>query len=757
MKGLRRAETVFAVEAPGLARAATATGRAPAPTDHSTLVGRSADIERVREALVEPGLVTISGPGGIGKTRLLREIYASLREIDTFARVWSVELVGATGMVGVESVLHDAFAVDRDDLVGPSRDTQPLDVASQLASVLGSRRGLLGLDNCEHVADAVAVVVASLAEKAPGLTVIATSRQPIGVPGERVIALSPLQVPEAETSVERLDRVESVRLLLDRTRDAGGDLAVTPATAEPLARLCRQLDGIPLAIELAAARLRSTSLDDLGTRLARRLDLLRSSQGDPRHRSLHRAIEWSYQLLDDAEKTLLRRLAIFVSGFTLAAAEEVCGDDEGGPLGSPDAVYLNLAELVSKSLVVFDRSADRYRLLEPIRFFAREQLDAAGERNPVAGRHATWVLQRSRRLLSPQLGGGARIESDFIAELDNVQAALTWLAETGDDLTYLRIVGVLGYTWFQTDWRRGRAAAEYALGRLENASPRLRASVLLSRGILEQRVDYHSSAHWLEHARAIYDEIGDRLSLAWATFFLSRARFFDDGDAVVTLTLESIALFREFGLRVAEARGLVNLAVQANLRNDLDAAEQHLSEALVIAETTGYTDLRGAILGELGGHALARGEIDRARTLIREAIDLQRAAGDKWNLAGNLTDAAWVEVEAGDLREAGRRLSDSLSTGIEIDDAFQLREALLVLAVIRLQEGDPAAARSVAAATGWDVEPPDYMLFLQRSIVVMALSVLSPIFGEYEAEALEGRRRGVMATARAFVDSEGRG
>jgi hypothetical protein len=426
----------------------------------------------------------------------------------------------------------------------------------------------------------------------------------------------------------------------------------------------------------------------------------------------------------------------------------------GGPLAPPDAVYLTLAELVAKSLVVFDRDGDRYGLLEPVRFFAREQVDATGESDGVAGRHAAWVLGRSRRILSPQLGGGARIEDDFIAELDNVQAALAWLAETGDDHTYLRIVALLGCTWFQTDWRRGRAAAEYALGRLENASPRLRAAVLLSRGIIEQRVDYHASAPWLEEARAIYEEIDDRLSLAWATFFLSRARFFDDGDAVVTLTLESIALFRETGLPIAEARGLVNLATQANLRNDLDAAEQHLAEALIIAQATGRNDLYGAIVGELGGCALARGEIDRARTLIHEAIDIQHAAGDRWNLAGQLTDAAWVELEAGDLREAKRRLADSLGVGIEIDDPFQLREALLVLAVIRLHEGDPAAARSVAAATGWDVEPPDYMMYLERSIVVMSLRLLSPIFGEHDAEARKGRRAGIMAIARAFVESE---
>jgi predicted ATPase/DNA-binding SARP family transcriptional activator len=758
MRGLRRQETVFAVNA----AAASASSRRRA-TARADLVGRADVMDRVLEALGTPGVVTITGTGGIGKTRLMLEVCDLVRSETSGMQVWIVELAGAGGAVAIESALREVMTREAAPAVGPAREIPRDDLPTVIASVIGSGRGLLALDNCEHLVGSLRNVVNSLVAACPGLSVLATSRQSLGVAAERVVPLAPLDVPSVEDThdLTRLAEVGSVRLVMDRLRDAGCDLQLTPATAVPLAQLCRLLDGIPLALELASARLRVTSPHDLVYRMSRQLDLLQTTTGDPRHRTLYGAIDWSYQLLDGTEQRLLRRLAVFVGGFTLDAAEAVCVDDEPGTLASPDAVYLHLAELVSKSLVVFERERARYRLLEPVRVFAREQCAQADETAAVARHHADWVMQRARVAALPGLRGEPGVDESFRAELDNLHAALAWLHDAGDHENYLRIVAMLGYTLLQCDWRRGREAAEIAVSLAGGARPRLRAGVLLSRGMIEQRVMYHNSVAWLMDARAIYAEIGDRSGLAWSTYFLARARFFQDDAAVDALSHEALLLFRELGQPFGEMWSLINLGVQAGLRGSLDAADAYLYEALAIVTEVGQDSLHGMILGELGGNALARGDLDRARALLREGIELQALASEDSNTfgvssarAGHFTDAAWVELEAGALDDANALISESLREGLVLDDEWHLCEALLVAAAIALEEGRPSDARRVVAATGWDVESPgDYIWTLPRSIFVLAFGRLTPILEHHQDEAREGRRRGLRTTARTLVSS----
>jgi predicted ATPase len=254
--------------------------------------------------------------------------------------------------------------------------------------------------------------------------------------------------------------------------------------------------------------------------------LLKGRARDPRHQTLHRAIDWSYQLLDQAEQSLLRRLGVFIGGFSLEVAEEVCCDTDGGLLATADDVYSNLAELVAKSLVVFEPEKGRYRLLEPIRQFAHGQLEGTQEAQDLGQRHARWILRYSRQTLAAVLTGDNAAAVRFSLDLDNAHSALDWLHRTGDNKTYLQIVAALGYVWFQTDWRRGRAATAIAVELATTSSPRLRAAVLLSRGMVELRAaeSSYDSARWLTEARSIYGAIGDTLGLAWTTFFLVRPR-----------------------------------------------------------------------------------------------------------------------------------------------------------------------------------------------------------------------------------------
>jgi tetratricopeptide (TPR) repeat protein len=428
----------------------------------------------------------------------------------------------------------------------------------------------------------------------------------------------------------------------------------------------------------------------------------------------------------------------------------VCSTGTSTTLSAPDAVYLNLAELVAKSFVVFDGDAARYRLLEPIRFFARERLDETGDLHTLAQAHAVWVLQISRAALAPQMLGSAVVRAPFRAELDNVQAALAF-CETADPGTFMRIVAALGHTWFQSDWRRGRAAADIAVRLAEGASDRLRAAVLLSRGIVEQRNNYHVSAPWLEQARTMYTEMGDPLGQAWAAFFLGRARHFDDDAAVEALTLEAMELFRSLDLRICEAWCQINLSALETTREEYEAARARLESALAIVTELGDDGLRGQILDELGANAFHRGDLVGAQSILRRSTAIQRGLEDEYNVTATLCVAALVDITLGDLDEAYDQIGEVLAIAVRDDDDWLLRESLLVLAVLYQERGEIDDARRVLAATEWDVDPPEYMMDLTRSVVVRSLTALAPIVDTAADAAREGRATGRLATAHTVL------
>jgi predicted ATPase/DNA-binding SARP family transcriptional activator len=720
----------------------------------TTLIGRSHVLAQIEYALGRPGLVTLVGPGGIGKTCLLEEACARFR--DRFERAWRVDLVAARDRAAVESMIAEALLPVRDPMLGANdeRVDVDFDVINLLASRLAHGRHLISLDNCEQLLDFLPDVVETLLQRAPTLTILATSREPLDVRGEVVLPITPLELPpeDAHIDLARLQRTESVQLLVTRARERGADIAVTVETAEDIASICRQVDGIPLGLELAAARLTSISPNDLVARLRRRLELLESKDADVRHRTLYRAIDWSYQLLGRSEQALFRRLAIFVGGFTLDAAERVCGADPPDLLADPDAVYLNLAELVSKSMVVFDRERARYRLLEPIRLFARELCDADGEVDVVAPRHARWVLDVSRHSVGSQMLGAPAVGTQLASELDNVHAALDWLRVSGDRDTFLRIVAALGYSWFQTDWRRGREAAQFAVDWSQDAPPRLRAGVHLSRGIIEQRVDFPDSASWLEQARLIYAEIGDTIGGAWSTFFLGRARMITDNPAAIARLHEAAGLFRKLGQPAGEAWCHLSLGILASLDGSFADAEGYFENVLAIATDAHLNSLRGTVLSQLGGTALARGDITRAQALLAEGIALLRKDRDLWNLAGSLTNAAWAAVVADDVDAAQRLVAEAIPTGITNDDEWQVRVAMLVLAVVCMQNGDPSRSRRAVAATGWDLNPPEHVLGFEHWIVAEALKRLHPILSAQDDDAtLAARAHGLYDNAQACI------
>ena len=383
--------------------------------------------------------------------------------------------------------------------VGVETGPDPLDDLLAQSEALA---GLLVLDNCEHLLDACAALIERLLAAAPDIRMLATSREPLGLAGEREWPVRPLDVPdESLRDREQLARVESVQLLLDRARAVRPDLEVGDDDVASVVRICRALDGMPLAIELAAGRLRSLSFADLAARLGDQLTVLArhrsAGRDDARHRTLRMTLDWSYDLLTEQQQTLARRLSVFAGGFRLDAVEAVCGGD----LDVLDGVD----ELVAKSLVTFDGATARYRLLEPLRQYLAERLDEAGETEAVRRAHAEWVAGLCDRL-------GTRLLEDQRARslrLGEESATSIWLCGGRSTTTTtpwpMRIVGSLGQYWFFYDQASGRRWCDVSIEAAAGVAPRSRAKALLSAGMVAQNDHaWERSVAWLRAALAIY-------------------------------------------------------------------------------------------------------------------------------------------------------------------------------------------------------------------------------------------------------------
>jgi predicted ATPase len=421
------------------------------PAQLTSFVGRDEELNRVSKLLGESRLVILTGPGGTGKTRLAIETAA--RHADQMPDgVWFVPLAPVGDALDVPQAVLAAIGAPEAIWVG---DADPVRVVlpplDRLADILATRQLVLVLDNCEHLIGAVARLAGRVLAEAPGVRILATSREPLGVTGETLCPVPSLPLPpDGATPAEAL-AYGSVRLLAERGAAVRPGFAVDEVSAEPVVRICRALDGNPLAIELAAARLRSLTPAQVASRLDDRFSLLTAGSRTalPRHQTLRAIVDWSWDLLDEAERRVLRRLSVFSGGATPGAAEQVCG-----PADNPADLLDLIASLVDKSLVTATGEAEvRYRLLETVRAYAAERLAEAGEEDQVRAAHARYFLdlaeQGEPRLRSAdQLTWLARLS----AEHDNFAAALRYVIGAGDAHSGLRFIAALAWFWVMRDY-----------------------------------------------------------------------------------------------------------------------------------------------------------------------------------------------------------------------------------------------------------------------------------------------------------------
>ena len=518
--GLRRLEEDVLLQRPHLDWRPPAAAVVEVPSNlsppRSSFVGRQTEVEELDKLLGSRHLLTVVGPGGVGKTRLALEIAGRVRSRFPDG-VWVVELAALTDPSLVPSAV--AQALELREQLGAS----PLEA---LTRSLASRRLLLVLDNCEHLVGAAAGLADAVLDAAPSLKILATSREPLRVSGENVYVLSPLPLPlRGDLAPEALSTIDAVRLFCDRA-EAQGSFSLTTENATPVAALCRRLDGIPLAIELAAARVRVLTPSQILARLDDRFDLLSSGERTalPRHQTLRAAVDWSHDLLGPTERVLFRRLAVFAGSFSLEAAASVCDDQ---PAPDPGRIVELLASLVDHSLVVSVevKGERRFGLLETLRAYAAERLAEAGETEEVHRRLLVWTTafaESFRDALHPRRITDKGAVERLDAENDNLRHALGW-ALTADPHGALRLVAAVGRYWTIRGFvRERRRWSQLALTAGPDVPVATRTAVLSWAGVMATlEGDMGHALPFLEKALEGFRELGDRQGEAYTLGSLS--------------------------------------------------------------------------------------------------------------------------------------------------------------------------------------------------------------------------------------------
>jgi predicted ATPase/class 3 adenylate cyclase len=654
LKDLSRPERIWGLSIEGLPSEFPALGTLNAvpnnlPTQLTSFLGREREIAEARQLLIDGRLLTLTGPGGTGKTRLSLQIAADAT--DRFPDGIYFVPLGAIGQADL--VLPTIAQVV--GLVDPG--VQPLD---RLAEHIGDRCFLLVLDNFEQVSDA-APGIAELLLRAPRISALVTSRSPLRVYGEREYPVPPLGVPDPRhlPDLEQFSTFESIALFVERAMAVRPDFAITSANAPAVAEICVRLDGLPLAIELAAARVRVLSPQAIMERLGDRMALLSSGSRDlpERQQTLRGAIAWSHDLLEEDDRRVFARFAAFAGGATLEAVEAVVFD----PSQRGDALDA-IASLVDKSLVRQETRPDgepRFRMLETIREYALEQLEARGEGETLRGRHAEWVLALVEANAGLVFGGEQRATLDrYEEEHDNIRAALAWCTASGRVETATRIFAATWRFWQMRGYlAEGREHAERVLAApAANVDPGVQAAALeAAGGIAYWQADMESSRAWYREALELARASGDEARIANALYNLSFTftLISEDQEQARSNAVEAVEIYRRIGDEAGIGRSLWGLANAYYFFGDFASGIPVAQEALEIFLRSGDRFMTAWTQYML---ALFKLQVDRsaARQLLEATLPLFAETDDKSGYALLFDGFATLEWAEGDVRRAMR-------------------------------------------------------------------------------------------------------
>ena len=700
LKDLLHAERIFQVTAPDLPAEfppikALDRLRHNLPEQPTALIGRDADLAAIRALIEHEGarVVTLTGPGGVGKTRLGLQTAADL--VDGYP--------DGAWFVGLAPLRDPALVLPAIGSVLGVREEGGQALADRLRDELRDKHLLLLLDNFEHVAPA-AGEIGRLMANAPGLTLLVTSRSPLRVYGERDYAVAPLALPDPRRlpPLDLLQEVESVRLFVDRAQAVRRDFALAETNAAAIAGICARLDGLPLAIELAAARVKLFPPATLLSRLDSRLQVLTGGavDRDPRQQTLRGAIAWSYDLLDPGEQTLFRRLAVFSGGCTFEVAEAVVGGkaEAGGREsdGSAPAVRLppassvldGLASLIDKSLLrqeETDQGEPRFFMLETLREFGLEQLRASGEESAVRRRHAETFAAMFAELERELTGEEQGIALDRIEhEIDNLRGAIAWLTDAGEAERVISLGSSLRILASRRGYRSEvRQWLERAIQGYRGDSIAPRAHGLTELGNLANLLgDYAGARANYEQAHALWTSAGNTLNMAISSYGLGTlARSQVDFGAARAYFQEALDEFRTAGDTQAVAFTLDQLGELARLEGDHAEAHRLHGEALNLVETLGDPDGLAYSFHALGRLALDAGNETDAERYLTDSLALYESSGDRWGVATALHGLGLLAVHRSRWTEASAFFVRSLEIWQELEDRMGLVECLEGLAL----------------------------------------------------------------------------
>jgi non-specific serine/threonine protein kinase len=617
------------------------------PSEISSFVGREDQIDALVGLLGRTRLLSLVGPGGIGKTRLALRIANELTGVHPDG-VWLTDLSSVTDPMQIPHAIAASLEVHEQPEV-----TLPVTLVGHLAA----KRTLLVLDNCEHLLDGCATLTDNLLRGCPHLQILTTSREGLGIVGETVWQVPALSVPASAQAphLDQLRKCEAVQLFVERAVATSPDFRLTAENASCVSQICRRLDGIPLAIELAAARARLLSVQEIASNLDDSFRLLTggSRTGAPRHRTLSAALDWSYELLSKAERTLFERLSVFAGGWTLEAAERVCAGD----CITVDNVLELVGHLVDKSLVAVQEKQDgatRYRLLETVRQYARDRLADSIAEEEVLQRHVDYFIAFGEQAC-PHLRGGPNAAvwlRRVQGEQENLRCALRWCVDHGDCERGLQLAGAVWRFW-------------YLRGSVTEGREWLRALLDLSRGSEQSP----ARARALNGAGVLANQQGDYL-------------------AALPLHLESLRIWQELGDQESVGRSLNNLGALALHRGDHQQAITLLEEALASARARGDKVGEARALGNLEHCFEDQGNFGAARVAVAAETAVHEEIQDKAGMAGGLSKLGFWALVEGDMAAAAALCERGLGFARELCDDPLIAWACLDLGLVRLHQSD---------------------------------------------------------------------
>jgi non-specific serine/threonine protein kinase len=667
------------------------------PLQLTSFVGRERDLDELRQTLASARLLTLTGTGGCGKTRLALHMAADM--LDSFPDgVWLVELAPLADPALVPHTIAAALGV---------RETPGQPILDTLLGALRPKRLLVLLDNCEHLLDACAQIADALLRRCPGIRILATSREALGIAGEVSRRVPSLSVPQEEGVLgAQLTRWEAVQLFVERAQAVRADFALTEQNAPDVAQVCRRLDGIPLALELAAARLQGLTVAQLAARLDQRFRLLTTGSRTalPRQQTLRATIDWSYDLLGEPERRLFGRLSVFAGGWTLEAAEAVC---QGPGIGQEEVLDL-LLRLVDKSLVIAEEG--RYWLLETVRQYGRDRLATTGDAQALYAKHAACYLWLAEELEPQLLGPGQAISYDRLdVEHDNLRAALAWgLGEAGEPEAALRLAGALSWFWFVGGYfTEGRSWLERALAAGAAAPASVRSKALKGAGDFagDQEQAEARYAEGLALCRSTHDWRG----IATALADLGRVAMERPDYAVARVRFEeSLVVGKELADQWRVADALCWLGNVRREQGEYAAARSALEESLAVFRALGNRSGIARALTLLGQIAAHEGDGDAARARLQEAVGLFREARDLPGMGWSLGLLGSVDTRMGDYQSAVRHVEESTAVLRELGGSgmWYFARSLLYLGMAARGREEHALARSLyreslAVSRGW--------------------------------------------------------